>query len=182
MAAGIPIWAALAGATAGTAGQAIANRRSAKRQSSFHGRMQAAEQYGIHPLQAIGSAGSQMGTGGLQIGQMLRDATEKGFSGHHRQRAEDRQDETAHRQHQYNKEIEQMRIAAADRRWTSEQEIRNRSPNPDSIEGAVSRTFKGSFRKGWQDSRTKELATMLYEAMQDYEPPKYHPRFIPRKD
>lgn len=37
----------------------------------FHQRMEDAQQYGIHPLQAIGSAGSQMGTGGLNLQQVL---------------------------------------------------------------------------------------------------------------
>jgi len=178
MAWSIPIIAATAGATA-TGYQA---RKSAKSQSGFHSRMQAAEQYGIHPLQALGSAGTQQGTGGLQLGQMLSSGIDKAGAHKQTQRAESRQDWIREREHAQNKEIESMRIAAADRRFTSEQEMRNRSPNPDSIEGVVSSTLKGSWRKGWKDSRTRDLAIMLYEAMNDYEPPKYHPRFIPRKD
>jgi hypothetical protein len=39
---------------------------------AFHQRMQNAEQYGIHLLQAIGSSGTLNGTGGLSVGNVMQ--------------------------------------------------------------------------------------------------------------
>ena len=38
---------------------------------SFNQRMELAEKYGIHPLQAIGGAGTFTGAGGGNVGQMI---------------------------------------------------------------------------------------------------------------
>ena len=67
MAAALP---ALIGVAGGTY---MANRQVKNNSRNFNTRMQDAEKYGIHPLQAIGSAGTLQGTGGLNLGSLMQN-------------------------------------------------------------------------------------------------------------
>ena len=67
MASALPPLLAVAGANYTARKQVKNNSRN------FHQRMQDAEKYGIHPLQAIGSAGTLQGTGGASIGSLIQN-------------------------------------------------------------------------------------------------------------
>ncbi len=114
----------------GVAGGTYAAKRKVKTNSShFHQRMRDAEQYGIHPLQAIGSAGTLQGTGGASIGSLIQNEQNSRKYYAAKKDAEDRED--THRKEDRDHEIllQQMRNSAEDPQLT-------RSLNDDLRQGA----------------------------------------------
>lgn len=69
------ILAAAGGTFIGSRVAGAANRKNQVQYEtqSFNQRMRDAEKYGIHPLQAIGSAGTLQGTGGTSISSMIEN-------------------------------------------------------------------------------------------------------------
>jgi pyruvate/2-oxoacid:ferredoxin oxidoreductase beta subunit len=113
---------ALATGILGAAGATYVARKSVKTNSQhFNQRMQDAEKYGIHPLQAIGSAGTLQGTGGLNIGSMINQQRQA-------MKAQKSADKTREDIQQHDKDLINIKEAAEDRRETRrlEEAQRNR--------------------------------------------------------
>lgn len=113
---------ALATGILGAAGATYVARKSVKTNSQhFNQRMQDAEKYGIHPLQAIGSAGTLQGTGGLNIGSMINQQRQA-------MKAQKSADKTREDIQQHDKDLINIKEAAEDRRETRrlEEAARNR--------------------------------------------------------
>lgn len=106
------ILTAVAGATAG----AYANRKSNERnrharRTEFSDRMKMAEQYGIHPLQMLGSAGTAMGTGGANLGSLVHDERKTRRIMQEQRRQEARQDEQAMLQRAHEIDLANINVA-----------------------------------------------------------------------
>lgn len=94
---------------------------------SFNQRMELAEKYGIHPLQAIGGAGTFTGSGGGNVGQMIDSYKASRARKQQRQQAiqddkiarqrtiDDREDNQAHQ-----RDLKNMDIQAQDTQFTRE--------------------------------------------------------------
>ncbi len=114
----------------GVAGGTYAAKRSVKTNSQhFNQRMQDAEKYGIHPLQAIGSAGTLQGTGGASIGSLIQN--EQNSRKYYRDKKNSERREDRHRQEDrdHQMQMQQMKNSADDRRTTRslEDDLRNGS-------------------------------------------------------
>lgn len=73
-------------------GSKFANKiKKSQQKSEFDTKMQMADKYGIHPLQAIGSSGIQMGGGGLNAAQMVMNEKASRKLANATQQAQDRQ-------------------------------------------------------------------------------------------
>ena len=107
----------------GAAGASYGMRKSNKYSSqAFNQRMQDAEKYGIHPLQALGGAGTFMGTGGANIGSQIQSE----MNSRRMQKAQARQDykEYTNREDQQDHELQmqELKNAAEDRRLSRQLE------------------------------------------------------------
>lgn len=73
-------------------GSKFANKiKKSQQKSEFDTKMQLADKYGIHPLQAIGSSGIQMGGGGLNAANMLMNEKASRKLANATEKAQDRQ-------------------------------------------------------------------------------------------
>ena len=114
----------------GVAGGTYAAKRSVKTNSqNFNQRMQDAEKYGIHPLQAIGSAGTLQGTGGASIGSLIQNEQNSRKYYKAKQHTERREDRHRQEDRDHQMQLQQMKNAAEDTRTT-------RTLNDDLRQGA----------------------------------------------
>ena len=112
MAAALPVIGAMAGAT-------WANKQTTKmNEKAFNNRMQNAEKYGIHPLQAIGSAGTLQGTGGLNIGSMMQNEKSSRKYYEAKKNTENREDRHRLEDKAHQMQMLEIQNAAKDRQTT----------------------------------------------------------------
>ena len=106
----------------GTAGANYAARKANKYSSqAFDQRMQDAEKYGIHPLQALGGNANFQGTGGFNIGNQIN--SERAL-----QKERDYQDSIREDQQAHEQTMQMIKDQAEDQRLTRRLEAEAKSP------------------------------------------------------
>ena len=141
--------------------KALSNRLDRRHQrrneeNQFRQKMELGEEYGIHPLQMLGYAGSTMGTGGGNLADIIND--EKVSRRLRSQQEEDRQFNA-----DLSRELKMMDIAAEDRRLTRQLEEKKTEP----------RTLKSDAKHitnyfGFDPRRVGEWFGEEYDEFQDY--------------
>jgi hypothetical protein len=113
----------------GIAGTTYGMRKANKYSSqAFKQRMTDAEQYGIHPLQALCGAGTFMGTGGANLGSQISSELNSRKMDKEKRRAESRFDANREDSQAHELTLQEMRNAAEDARLTRTLEEKSRTP------------------------------------------------------
>jgi hypothetical protein len=122
-----------------TAGANYASRKNNKYASqAFDQRMQDAEKYGIHPLQALGGNANFQGTGGSNVGNILNDNRAM-------KKAEARADMIREDQQMHEQQMQKIKDSAENIRLTRRLEAEAKSP----LAGDNIMDLKNKFGKYW---------------------------------
>ena len=139
------------------------DRRHQRRneENQFRQKMELGEEYGIHPLQMLGYAGSTMGTGGGNLADIINDERVS-----RRLRSQQQEDRDFHAD--LNRELKMMDIAAEDRRLT--RQLNDKKTEPRTLQNDV-KHIKNYF--GWDPRHIENFD--IGEEWQDFK--KYMNRF-----